>query len=119
MSGYHNVVFLSDQPDLLVTAYRGGHLIDLSRSADEEVLAFYRRGHLLRSLRLAELVERPTSLPRQGRFRRWFESMGFSAPDRFSLRTGDGRLFLFDATNGRTISVSRTLVPPAPLLESP
>ena len=120
MPGYHNVVFLSDRPDYLVTAHHDGELLRIDQRPDDELIAFYRRGQLVRSLLIHELIRRPDQLKRVGPRRRWCEAMGFVAPDRFRILTSEGQQFLFDPGTGRTVEVATVPIPPGPLiLDSP
>jgi hypothetical protein len=119
MPGYHNVVFLSDQPDYLVTGHVQGCFINAAHRADVEVLAFYRQSVLLRSVRLNELVP-PAEIRKDGSRYRWCEQMAFIAPTRFRVLTSGRQQYVFDVTNGHIVEVSNALpLPGPPIVGSP
>jgi hypothetical protein len=119
MPGYHSVVFLSDQPDYLVTGHVQGCFINATHRADTEVLAFYRQNVLVRSVRLNELV-RPAELRKDGSRYRWCEQMAFIAPTRFRVLTSGRRQYVFDVTTGNILEASNAVpLPGPPILESP
>jgi hypothetical protein len=118
MPGYHNIAFLSDNPDYFVTAYQGGCLLSHAYRRDEEMLFFYRRGRLIRSVKLNELIRSPEKLRRTASHLRWCESMRLIGPERFRLRTADGQEHIFDITTGQPVTAPRR--PPssrAPILD--
>lgn len=115
MRGHRRVVFLSDRPDYLVSVYQGETLLSIKHSADEVMLAFYRRGELLRAVTLGEVIQHPAKLPRTVSHLRWAESLGLSDGDRFRLLTAEGREYLFDVTTGRTLAAG----PARPLAKPP
>jgi hypothetical protein len=106
MSGRHNLVFLSDDPQFLVSAYRGGDLLSIDHAADEEMLRFYQRGRLLRAVRLTEIIHHPEQLPRTASHLRWCVSMHFVDERRFVVETVEKEAYVFDASSGRTVGVT-------------
>jgi sugar lactone lactonase YvrE len=98
-------VFVADNPDYLVSVYRGGNLLSISHKPDEEMVTLYRRGRMLRRVRLNELVERPDGLRRTVSHLVWAESMGLVGADRFRVQTAEGKEVIFDLPTGKTISV--------------
>ena len=56
MPGWNPVSFLADDGEYLVTGYEGNNLLKHKHTADEVMLAFYRRGTLIKSVRLGEVI---------------------------------------------------------------
>jgi hypothetical protein len=117
MTGQHSVIFLSDNPDYLVSAYRGGELLSLDHAPDEVMLRFYQRGRLLGTIRLPELIHHPERLPRTVSHRRWCQSMGLVDARQFAVVTSENRRYLFDVTTGQQVSAA-SATPPI-LFDSP
>jgi hypothetical protein len=73
-----------------------------------EALTFFASGRLVRTYRIAELVDSPDRLPRTVAHFTWMKD-GQLAPTRseYTLTTPDGNVFVFDIRTGEILSRSR------------
>jgi hypothetical protein len=71
---------------------------------DQLAVAFYANGQLIRSYKIGELVDQPERLRRSASLVWWRESDAFDDGNLwYTLVTGDGKRFVFDAQTGEII----------------
>jgi hypothetical protein len=104
MPGWDEFGSLSDDGDYLVRWNPHSDLIDLDYKPDLTILAFYKRGTLIRKVPLSELVRDFRSLQRTVSHYVWGRYLGFSTLHRYDVRTVEGRLISYDVTSGRPVS---------------
>ena len=97
--GWSRVAALADDGEHLVLGYAGMNLIPVDYDPDMEMLAFYRRGAVVRRVALSALVGRE-ALQRTVSHWYWGDYLGLDAGGRYVVRTGAGREIRFDMTTG-------------------
>ncbi len=95
---------LSDDGDYLVRWNPNNNLIDLDYKPDFTMLAFYKRGTLIRRVPISELIRDFRSLERSVSHYSWGRILGFSALHRYDVHTIEGRLISYDITTGQPVS---------------
>lgn len=100
---WFRTIYLAADPELLVTGFDGVNLVPLESPGEVEILAFWRRGELVRSYRLRELVTDLRSLERTASHFHWGRYQGFDADGHFRLETVEQRTLVFDARTGELL----------------
>jgi hypothetical protein len=103
MPGWEESGSLSDDGDYLVRSSPHSNLIDLDYKPDLTMLAFYRRGTLIRKVPLSELIRDFRSMPRSVSHYFWGYYLGLSALHRYDVHTVEGRLISYDITTGQPV----------------
>ncbi len=110
MSGWHDNSFLSDDGEYLTVGYVGDNLLEADFTASLPMLQFYRRGKLVRSVSLGEIIENMKSLRRTVSHYAWGYYRGHTALHDVAVDTIEGRRLTFDVTTGaltRTESIKK------------
>jgi len=94
--GYHPVLFLSNN-GYLVVGYPGGNLLSQDAKPQDEILAFYSSGKLIRSVKIQDLFADMSVLPKTVSHLSWAIGYGFDNQNRFYVITFDDRQVLFQA----------------------
>jgi hypothetical protein len=118
MTGWPFVAFLSDDGEYLVTAYAWGDLLERTYRPDEVMLTFYKRGQLIRSIRLNQLLRDTRHVYRTASHYFWGHLDGFSDLHWFAVDTVEQRRFVFDVTTGAVVREARPS-PSSPAREPP
>ena len=105
MPGWDDFRDLSDDGEYLVRWNPHNDLIDLDYKPDFTILAFYRRGTLIRIVPISELIRDFRSLRRTVSHYFWGYILGFSGLHRYDVHTVEGRLISYDVTTGQPVSV--------------
>jgi hypothetical protein len=100
MTGWHDNSFLSDDGEYLTVGYVGDNLLDRDFTASLPMLQFYRRGKLIRSVSLGEIIENMKSLRRTASHYAWGYFRGHTALHDVAVDTIEGRRLTFDVTTG-------------------
>jgi hypothetical protein len=97
--------------DHLVVASDGVHLVrhgPWPTSKDDEAIAFFANGELLRSYQIRELVDIPILLPHSVSHFEWLKSDAFDETKlEYALTTYDGSRIVFDVRTGEIVSSLR------------
>lgn len=104
---WFRVLYLADDPDLLVTGYDGQNLVPLDAPGDIEVLTFWNRGNVIRSYELSELVADLGRLQRTASHYHWGNYLGFDTDGNFRVATVQGETLVFDPAKGVLVDRSR------------
>jgi hypothetical protein len=109
-----HVAFLSNDGEYLVTGYEGNNLLRHRHAPDVVMLQFYRRGTLLRSIKLNEIIVSRDRLDVTDSGVFWGFYEGFLTLHRFAVDTVEERRLIYDVTTGALVQV---VVPsPSPLV---
>jgi hypothetical protein len=100
LKGWQRVFDVADSGEHLVTCYSGMNLLPLDYKPEWNMLAFYERGKLIRTVSVAELIPDLTKLRRTASHYEWGQCMGFDGPNRYRVTTVDRGLLHFDVTTG-------------------
>lgn len=106
--GWHGVAALSADCDYLVTGYDGMNLIPLDFDRGLVMLTFYRRGALIRQIRLDQLVRDLSKLRRTASHFHWGNYLELESDHLFRVETVDRGVLLFDMRTGLETSRSKT-----------
>lgn len=106
---WFRVLYLADDPDLLVTGYDGHNLVPLDAPGDIEVLTFWSRGKVVRSYELSELVADLGRLQRTASHYHWGNYLGFDDEGNFRVTTVQGQTLVFDPAGGVLVDRSRRI----------
>jgi hypothetical protein len=111
--GWNPVAFLSDDGEYLVTGYEGNNLLNHKHAPDEVMLTFFRRGAVIGSIRLNEIIldEKHLEVTDSGVFWGFYE--GFLASHRLAVDTVEQRRLVYDVTTGALVQVVPS---PSPLV---
>lgn len=104
MSGWNDASYLSDDGDYLVVGYYQSLLALEDNRPEVPMLKFYRRGALLRSVSLGEIIRDLKSLRRTRSHYEWGFDVGYVDLHRFAVDTIERRRLVFDVTNGQLVS---------------
>ena len=116
MPGWSPVSFLSDDGEYLAIGYAGVYLLPLNYKPDDVMVSFYKRGKLVRAVRLNEIISDLRNLERGNSHYGWGMNVGFSGLHQFLVETaepGHQRRLVFDVTTGTLLG--STPSPPAQL----
>lgn len=109
--------YLTNDGEYLVTGYAGSNLLEHHYDLDEAMVSFYRRGTLINTVRLREIIRDTKHLEPSDDGVQWGFFVGLIGPTRFALDTVEHRRFIYDVTNGTVVDVKSTppssMVPPA------
>ena len=103
-TGWSRVAALADDGEHLVLGYEGMNLIPVDYEPDMEMLTFYRRGEIVKTVRLRDLIsDIAIRMNRTVSHYYWGDYLGFDENGRYVLRTATGREFRFDMTTGQPV----------------
>ena len=108
MEGWFRVIYVSDDPEILVTGFDGVNLVPLEAPGEVEILHFWRNGKLVRSYTLDQLVRNLRSLKRTVSHYHWGNYLGFDKDGKFRLRTAEEWILVFDARTGALVKRLRS-----------
>jgi hypothetical protein len=95
--------YLSDDGEYLTVGYPGNNLLDLDCTPALPMLQFYRRGTLIRSVTLGEVIIDMKSLQRTVSHYSWGYYRGHLGPNTVALDTIEGRRLIYDVTTGELV----------------
>lgn len=100
IAGWHRHIDVSDDGEYLVIGYDGWNLLPRDYDKDMIMLSIYCKGHLVRAIRLRELIRRFWRLRRTVSHYHWGTFSGFDGRGGYLVETVEGRL-VFDLATGR------------------
>ena len=103
---WFRVLYASDDPDLLVTGHDGISLVSAEAPAAVEILDFWRRGKLVRTYKLGELVDVRSLRPTASHLY-WGDYQGFDTDGLFRVSTVEGKVLVFAPTTGKLVRQQR------------
>jgi hypothetical protein len=95
ISGWHRSIFVSNS-GVVAVAYDGINLLPLDFNRQMVMLKFYKDGHLLREVRLQEIVRDTRKLRRTVSHYEWGSVIGFETNGRLALSTVEEQHLLID-----------------------
>jgi hypothetical protein len=100
---WFRVVYLADDPEVLVTGYDGVNLVPRRSPGTVELLTFWHRGKAVRAYRLDELVTDLRRLQKTASHYNWGRYLGFDSDGNFRLTTVEGFTLIFDPRQAKLI----------------
>lgn len=114
MPGWYRAVHVADDGDHVVIGFDGLNLLPKEAPDDLVVLRFVRRGEVVASLTVLDVVRTRTLLKPTVSHLAWRDAEGFDAEGRFFVQTLDGARQVFEVATGKRIDVA----PPPPAYAS-
>jgi hypothetical protein len=107
MYGWFRVAHLADDGKHLVAGHPGVNLVPLDVRKDDVMAYFFRRGELVNSVTLGQLLRDLSRLERTASHYHWGNYLGINKNGSFVIETVDGSAHEFDVTTGRDRGESR------------
>ena len=101
MKGWFRVAHLADDGEHLVVGNGGINLLLLNVTKDEPIIEFFKRGELIKTVTLGELLKDQSSLKRTVSHYLWGNYLGLDENGYYVVETVEGRKLLFDVTTGK------------------
>lgn len=101
MYGWFRVAHLANDGEHLVAGHPGVNLLPLDVSMDDVMIYFFRRGELIRTVALRELVPKAEDLKKTASHYVWGSYLGFDSLGRYTVETAAKRRLTFDVRTGR------------------
>ena len=112
MPGWYRTAFLADDGEHLVIGHEGVNLLPLSVESSDILAYFLRRGEVIATVTLSDLIEDKSSLRRTASHYLWGEYLGIDEDCRFRVKTVEGRRLWFDVQTGKQVLSAVTPAPP-------
>jgi len=112
MRGWPYAGYLDDDGEYVAAGDWDVQVLRRGYSGDEVIVSFYRRGDLIKSLRVTDILRRPKNLgaPSEAGYH-WGAWVGFVGLHRFALETAEGRRLVYDVTTGGLVETAATRPP--------
>ncbi len=104
MPGWFRAPFISDDGEYCVTEYDGLNLIPQDYSSDMVMLTFWKRGKVLRKVRLKKIVPDKHILKETVSHYYWGNSMGIDEQGKFMVMRADEKRLFFDIHTGKLVT---------------
>ena len=101
MQGWFRVAYLADDGDHLIVGHGGINLLPLDVTAREPMIWFYKRGKLIATVTLGELLKKQSSLRRTVSHYEWGNCLGLDKEGHFVVKTVEDRVLAFDVATGK------------------
>jgi hypothetical protein len=112
MLGWFRVAYLSGDGEHLVVGHNGGNLLPLNVTDDDIMAYFVRKGEVIHTLTLHDLVKSKAAMKRTASHYHWGEYLGINEDGLFRVQTLDNTRMFFDTRTGKL--ERSTTVPLAP-----
>jgi hypothetical protein len=112
MPGWFRVAFLADDGEHLVIGHEGGNLLPLTVENSDILAYFVRKGEVVATATLADLVENKSSLRRTASHYHWGEYLGIDEDCRFRVQTVEGKKLWFEVQTGKRVRSAGTEATP-------
>lgn len=103
MYGWFRVVDLADDGEHLIVGHSGMNLLPLNVEKDDILIYFIRRGEIIKTASLQELIRRPANLKRTASHYLWGSYGGLDQDGRYVVETVEDRTIRFDVRTGEPI----------------
>ncbi|HEY4761300.1 MAG TPA: hypothetical protein VIH42_12025 [Thermoguttaceae bacterium] len=104
MYGWFRVADLSNDGNHLITGHPGINLLPLNFTMDDVMIYFFRRGELIHTVQLKELVSNQSALKRTASHFLWGSYLGLDSHDRYLVETVENRKLVFDIKTGKPLA---------------
>ena len=106
---WFRVLWLSDNPEILLTGYDGANLVPLEHPEDTVVLTFWRHGKEFRTFKVSDVLHATRHLRRTASHYTWGHYGEFDADGHFRLTTVEDEELVFDPEKGALIERHRSV----------
>lgn len=100
MPGWFRVAYLADDGEHLVIGHEGINLLPLNLDKNDILIYFVKRGEVIKTVTVSELVKNRTSLKRTASHLLWGSYLGIDEDGHFGVETVENRSLYFDVTTG-------------------
>ena len=107
IEGWHRWLFVSDDGASVVVAYDGLNLVPADSTLKLEVLRFYKRGQLVRTMRLGDLYRDKAQLRRTVSHLAWVNEISINQANQLVVELIDGRKTRISMDTGEIQAVGR------------
>lgn len=101
MLGWFRVAYLSGDGEHLVVGHNGGNLLPLNVKDDDIMAYFVRKGEVIHTLTLHDIVKSKDAMKRTASHYHWGEYLGIDEDGRFRVQTLDNTRLFFDTQTGK------------------
>jgi len=112
MPGWFRVAFLADDGEHIVIGHEGINLLPVNIQENDILAYFVRKGEVVATATLSDLLERKSSLRRTASHYHWGQYLGIDEDGRFRVETVEGRKLWFDVQNGKLTRTARGAAAP-------
>lgn len=106
LRGWHRWLFVPEGGESLVVGYVGMNLVPVDSQLTLEVLRFYSRGKLVKSVKLGELYTDRSQLERTTSHLAWVQSIAINRANQLVLELTSGRRVAFSMSGQSQVEVS-------------
>ena len=107
LPGWHRWMFVSNDGQFLAVVHDGLNLVPTDASLTQEVMRLYRRGRLVRAVRLGDLYTSPSQWGRTESHGVWVESIALTRANLLVLKLLQGATAVFSMSTGQRQSLTR------------
>ncbi|MDY0166636.1 MAG: hypothetical protein RBS80_08845 [Thermoguttaceae bacterium] len=100
MPGWFRVAYLADDGEHLVIGHEGINLLPLDLNKDDILVYFVKKGQVVHTLPVSEVIKNKSSLKRTASHLLWGSYLGIDKEGHFGIDTVEGRSLYFDVTTG-------------------
>lgn len=101
MPGWFRLAYLADDGEHLVIGHEGINLLPLDLNKEDILIYFIKRGEVVNTVTVSEVVKNKSSLKRTASHLLWGSYLGIDQDGHFGIETVEGRSLYFDVTTGR------------------
>jgi hypothetical protein len=101
MHGWFRVASLADDGEHLVAGHGGINLLPLSVTRNEPMIRFFKRGELIATVTLGDLIKDQRNLKRTASHLCWGNYLGLDEKGRYTVETVERKILVFDVTTGK------------------
>ena len=98
--GWHPLLLVSNDGESVVVVFDGENLVPLKVTLREPVLSFWRRGKLIRQVRLGDLYQDKSQLSRTLGHFSWLNDIELNSANQVVIKLVTGRTVAFSAATG-------------------
>lgn len=107
MKGWFRVAHLANDGQHLIEGHGGINLLPLNVTKEEPMIWFYKKGELLNTVTLGELLNNQSSLKRTASHYLWGSYLGLDEQGHYVVETVEGRKLAFDVTTGKAVPLPK------------
>jgi hypothetical protein len=98
--GWFRVAYLADDGEHLVIGHEGINLLPLNLDKNDILIYFVKRGEVVKTVTVSELVKNRSRLKRTASHLLWGSYLGIDEDGHFGVETVEARSLYFDVTTG-------------------
>ena len=107
MIGWFWMAELAGDGEHMIVGTDGGPAVPAKAGPDHILIYFVKRGEVIGTVTLGEVVKRRSSMPKTASHRIWGEYLGIDEDNRLRIKTCEGVTMWFDVTTGNLIRQER------------